>query len=148
MSSQTWSVVYVSATGEAVSVGTVVADPLPEGLSAAPLSPADADLLLAGGAAWDAATRSVVVPPPPVPAEVTRWQFRRWLVDHGIAPEKVEALIESSIIDPLDKVRALVDWRDAPIVRRAHPLLVPMARALGLTEAAVDAAFREAAQYE
>jgi hypothetical protein len=82
-----------------------------------------------------------------VPETVTRWQFRRWLVDHGIFPESVEAMIEASIADPLDRARALVDWRDGPIVRRDHPLLGPMAAALGLTEAAVDAAFREAAEY-
>lgn len=85
---------------------------------------------------------------PPVPETVTRWQFRRWLVDHGITPESVEAMISATISDPLERARALVDWRDGPIVRRDHPLLVPMAAALGLTEAAVDAAFREAAELQ
>jgi hypothetical protein len=33
----------------------------------------------------------------------------------------------------------------APYVERSHAMLVPLAAALGLDEAAVDAAFREAA---
>jgi hypothetical protein len=37
-----------------------------------------------------------------------------------------------------------VEWEYAPHVERTHAWLVPMAAALGLTEAQVDAAFREA----
>lgn len=59
-----WFAVVASDSGEAVSFGTVVADPLPPGLTALPLSEADADALNRGRALWDAASRSVVMRPP------------------------------------------------------------------------------------
>ena len=59
----TWHVVYHIETGEAYSVGTVVADPLPAGLASAPLADADADALNTGRAVWDAATLSVAMRP-------------------------------------------------------------------------------------
>jgi hypothetical protein len=49
--------------GEAVSIGTVLADPMPEHLTVVDLDQADADLLAAGRGLWDAATLSVVVKP-------------------------------------------------------------------------------------
>ena len=146
MSDSAWFAV-VDPAGTLVSLGSVVASPLPAGLDAVQLSPADAAAIREGHASWDAETRCVVILPPPVPVFVTRWQFRRWLVDHAITPESVEAMIAATISDPLERARALVDWRDGPIVRRDHPLLAPMAAALGLTETAVDTAFREAAEY-
>ena len=50
-------------TGEAVSIGTVLADPMPEQLTVVDLADADADLLAAGRGIWDAATLSVVTKP-------------------------------------------------------------------------------------
>jgi hypothetical protein len=50
-------------TGEAVSIGTVLADPMPEQLTVVELAEADAELLAAGRGIWDAATLSVVVKP-------------------------------------------------------------------------------------
>lgn len=58
-----WFAVINRDTGEAVSVGTVVADLLPAELVALPLSEADADALNQGRALWDAASRSVVMRP-------------------------------------------------------------------------------------
>jgi hypothetical protein len=55
--------VYETATGRLVSVGTVVASPLPAGLTSVVLSPADAQGLLNGSRRWDAATRAVVATP-------------------------------------------------------------------------------------
>lgn len=49
--------------GNAVSIGTVLADPMPDGLTVVELDPADADLLAAGRGLWDADTLSVVVKP-------------------------------------------------------------------------------------
>lgn len=60
MPDETWYVVYYSATGEAYSFGTSLADPMPEEFLALPLSEADADSLNHGRARWDAASRSVV----------------------------------------------------------------------------------------
>jgi hypothetical protein len=49
--------------GEAVSIGTVLADPMPEHLTVVELADADADLLATGRGMWDAATLGVVVKP-------------------------------------------------------------------------------------
>jgi hypothetical protein len=58
-----WHIVYHSETGEAFSIGTVLADPMPPEFVAIPLSDADADALNKGRGYWDAATRSVVMRP-------------------------------------------------------------------------------------
>lgn len=52
--------VYETATGVARSVGTVVATPLPAGLTAVELATQDAAGLLDGTRRWDAPTRTVV----------------------------------------------------------------------------------------
>jgi hypothetical protein len=49
--------------GEAVSIGTVLADPMPDGLTVVELSEVDAGVLAAGRGRWDAATLSVVGTP-------------------------------------------------------------------------------------
>ena len=48
------------ATGRAVSIDTKVADPLPAGLTAAPLTDLDADALRTGTGQWDPTTRTVI----------------------------------------------------------------------------------------
>jgi hypothetical protein len=58
-----------NADGNAVSVGTVVADPLPAGLTAVALSDTDAAKLNDGTGIWDATTLTVIDRPvaPPRP---------------------------------------------------------------------------------
>ncbi len=58
-----------NADGHAVSVGTVVADPLPAGLTAVALSDTDAAKLNDGTGIWDAHTLTVIDRPvtPPRP---------------------------------------------------------------------------------
>jgi hypothetical protein len=56
-----WHMVHDN--GRAVSIGTVLADPMPDHLSVVDLSDEDADLLLTGTGLWDAATLSVVPRP-------------------------------------------------------------------------------------
>lgn len=55
----TWHLLYNDATGKAVSIGTVIADPLPDGIVAVVLSDADADAL-GKTRQWDATTRTVI----------------------------------------------------------------------------------------
>lgn len=55
--------IYQTSDGQLVSVGTVVASPLPAGLAVQPLSDADADGLADGSRTWDPATRAVVPTP-------------------------------------------------------------------------------------
>jgi hypothetical protein len=142
MSDEQWYVVY-NESGESVSVGTVVADPLPEGLSAIALSAEAADALLNGLAIWDSATLSVHILPPKVPSSVSARQIRLWLVQHNIPLSAIESVIDG-IADQITRDTVRVEWEYAPYVERSHPWLVPLAQALGLTEEQVDEAFREA----
>jgi len=58
-----WYIVIRRDTGDAYSIGTVIADPMPAEFVAIPLSDADADSLNKGRGCWDAASRSVVMRP-------------------------------------------------------------------------------------
>jgi len=80
----------------------------------------------------------------PVPESVSARQIRLWLVRHGIALAQVDAAIDA-LSDQKQREEVRVEWDYAPYVERSHPMLVPLAAALGLTEAQVDDAFREAA---
>lgn len=81
---------------------------------------------------------------PPVPESVSARQIRLWLVRNGVSLAQVDAAI-SAIPDQLQRDSVRVEWDYAPYVERAHPMLIPLAAALGLTEAQVDQAFIEAA---
>jgi hypothetical protein len=60
-----WHLLYNTATGQSVSIGTVIADPLPEGITALPLSDAEGEGLQNGTLVWDAASRALIPTPPP-----------------------------------------------------------------------------------
>ncbi len=81
---------------------------------------------------------------PAVPASVSARQIRLWLVARGVSMAAVDAAIDA-IPDALQRDSVRVEWEYAPYVERSHPMLVPLAAALGLTEAQVDQAFVEAA---
>lgn len=79
-----------------------------------------------------------------VPRSISARQIRLWLVQNGKTLAAVESAIDG-IQDQQARDSVRVEWEYAPVVERSHPWLVPLAAALGLTEAQVDAAFREAA---
>lgn len=79
-----------------------------------------------------------------VPRSVTARQIRLWLVAHGISLAAVDSAIDT-IPDQQTRDSVRVEWEYAPYVERAHPLIGPLASALGLSEADIDQAFREAA---
>jgi hypothetical protein len=60
-----WHLLYNTATGQSVSIGTVIADPLPEGITALPLTDEQGEGLQSGSLKWDEETRSLVPTPPP-----------------------------------------------------------------------------------
>jgi hypothetical protein len=62
-----WQVVYWTATGEADSFGTVLADPMPAEFSVKPLTDTETEMLLDGTGMWNPAT--LHVEPRPVPEE-------------------------------------------------------------------------------
>lgn len=81
---------------------------------------------------------------PDVPSSVTARQIRLWLVRHGVSLAQVDAAIDA-IPDAQQREECRVEWDYAPYVERTHPMLLPLASALGLTSEQVDEAFREAA---
>jgi hypothetical protein len=65
-----WHLLYNTVTGQSVSIGTVIADPLPAGITALPLTDAEGEGLQNGSLIWDAASRTLIpTPPPSVTAE-------------------------------------------------------------------------------
>jgi hypothetical protein len=141
-----WYIVK-NGSGEAVSMGTVLANPMPSGLAAVALSDADAGGILTGEKRWDAATQTVVAVTQPVPEFVTRWQIRTKLWrSFSVPPESVAAFIDS-IQDEGQRVQARIDW-DGPICRRDHPMVEGFAAMLGLTASQTDQVFREANDLE
>jgi hypothetical protein len=85
-----------------------------------------------------------VVPTPAIPESVSARQIRLWLIQHGVSLSQVDAAI-ASIPDRSQRDSVQVEWEYAPYVERSHPMLIPLAMSLGLTEEQVDQAFREAA---
>ena len=67
---QNWHLLFNSTTGASVSIGTVIADPLPEGITALRLTDEQGEGLQNGSLKWDEQTRTLVpTPPPTVTAE-------------------------------------------------------------------------------
>jgi hypothetical protein len=62
---QNWHLLYNTTTGQSVSIGTVIADPLPAGITALPLTDEQGEGLQNGSLIWDAANRSLIATPPP-----------------------------------------------------------------------------------
>jgi hypothetical protein len=62
---ENWTLIYDTATGQGVSLGTVIANPLPANLSAFVLTDAEATGLLSNVLAWDPATLSLIPTPRP-----------------------------------------------------------------------------------
>lgn len=60
-----WHLLYNTTTGASVSIGTVIADPLPEGITALPLTDEQGEGLQNGTLKWDEATRTLIPTPPP-----------------------------------------------------------------------------------
>lgn len=84
------------------------------------------------------------LPPVVVPESVSTRQIRLWLIRHGISLAQVDTAI-AGIPDQLQRDTIQIEWEYAPYVERSHPMLIPLAMSLGLTEEQVDQAFREAA---
>lgn len=105
----------------------------------------DPEALAASGfVATERTPEDDIVPTPPPPATVSARQIRLWLIRQGVSMAAVDAAIEA-IPDQLERDSVRVEWEYAPYVERSHPMLVPLAEALGLDEAQVDQAFVEAA---
>jgi hypothetical protein len=82
-----WHILYNTATGQSVSIGTVIADPLPAGITALPLTDAEGEGLQNGSLQWDAATRSLIPTPPPTQTA------EEFLASVGLAGDRQPALL-------------------------------------------------------
>lgn len=78
-----------------------------------------------------------------IPENISARQIRLWLINNGIQLIQVEDAI-NNIEDPIIRETIKVEWEYAPYVERNHPMLVPLAQALGLTEQQIDTAFIQA----
>ena len=84
---QNWHLLYNTDSGKSVSIGTVIADPLPANLTALPLTDEQGEGLQNGTLKWDEATRSLIpTPPPAVTAET-------WLETVGLGGTRQPTLL-------------------------------------------------------
>jgi hypothetical protein len=95
-------------------------------------------------AEWVAGMWVISAPVTPPPVTLSARQIRIWLIRQGIALADVDAAI-AAIPDQVTREIVQVEWEYAPYVERSHPMLIPLAAALGLTAAQVDQAFCDAA---
>lgn len=75
-------------------------------------------------------------------APVTRRQARLALLGAGLLDDAEAAL--NNIAEP-QRTAALIEWQDASVFQRDHPLIAAIGGALGLSETQVDDLFRTAA---
>lgn len=78
-----------------------------------------------------------------IPESISARQIRLWLINNGISLTQVQDAI-NNIEDPVVRETTKVEWEYAPYVERNHPMLVPLAQALGLSENQIDSAFIQA----
>lgn len=71
-------------------------------------------------------------------------QVRLWLLRNGISLDQVNQAI-NSIEDTSVRDGVAIEWEYAPYIERSHPMLIPLAQSLGLSESDIDRAFLEAA---
>lgn len=106
-------------------------------------NPNATDIMAALGEGWE--NDSTDLPEQrSVPKTVTARQLRLWMVRHQLSLAAVDAAIDA-IPDQQQRDEVRVEWEYAPYVERSHPMLLPLAAALGLTGEQVDQAFLEAA---
>jgi hypothetical protein len=79
----------------------------------------------------------------PLPSTISARQIRLWLLQNNISLQMISDVI-NGISDPYQKEYISIEWEYAPYIERNHPMLVPLAIALGLTEEDINRAFIEA----
>jgi hypothetical protein len=138
-----WHILYNTVTGQSVSIGTVIADPLPEGITALPLTDAEGEGLQNGSLNWDEATRTLIATPPPaVTAEEA--------VAAYFSPYQIAALsrLEMSLLQagkPLGpKMTAAKTWLESVMLGWAVDPTEKPASAYGVPSVTFEAASAEA----
>jgi hypothetical protein len=115
---QNWHLLYNTTTGESVSIGTVIADPLPEGITALPLTDAEGEGLQNGNLIWDAASRSLIPTPPPA-VTAAEWveQHLTSTQLHALSDLRLSLVLAGKPLGPL--MQSLRDWTSQLIVASA-----------------------------
>jgi hypothetical protein len=115
---QNWHLLYNSTTGESVSIGTVIADPLPEGITALPLTDAEGEGMQNGSLIWDAATRTLIPTPPPA-VTAAEWveQHLTSTQLHALSDLRLSLVLAGKPLGPL--MQSLRDWTSQLIVASA-----------------------------
>jgi len=112
---QNWHLLYNTATGASVSIGTVIADPLPEGITALPLTDAEGQGLQNGSLKWDEETRTLIPTPPPAMSAAD------WVDAQGFSGNRTTTMLYLKLkLDAAQKsspkLAAVQAWLDALIV--------------------------------
>jgi len=81
---------------------------------------------------------------PPMPT-ITARQLRLALLGLGLTGAQVEAAINAMPGTDMQREAARIEWEYATSYQRDHQLVAMLGAALGLTEAQIDAAWKEAA---
>lgn len=79
---------------------------------------------------------------PPVPPSVTKRQLRLELLSRGLLAQVVPAI--QAALDGDAETAALIEWEDAVIFERSHPLVTQIGAILNQTPAQMDAIWRAA----
>jgi hypothetical protein len=140
---QNWHLLYNTATGESVSIGTVIADPLPEGITALPLTDAEGEGLQNGSLIWDAASRTLIpTPPPAVTAEQAVSQYFSAYQIAALQELRMALLQAGKPLGP--KMTAAKQWLEGVMLSwAANPTPAP-AEAFGQPQASFAQASGEA----
>jgi hypothetical protein len=115
---QNWHLLYNTTTGQSVSIGTVIAHPLPEGITALPLTDEQGEGLQNGSLIWDAATRSLILTPPPA-VTAAEWveQHLTSTQLHALSDLRLSLVLAGKPLGPL--MQSLRDWTSQLIVASA-----------------------------
>jgi hypothetical protein len=110
-----WHLLYNTTTGQSVSIGTVIADPLPEGITALPLTDAEGEGLQNGSLIWDAASRTLIATPPPSMSAAD------WVDEQGFSGNRTTTMLYLKLqLDAAGqsspKLAAVQAWLDGMIV--------------------------------
>jgi hypothetical protein len=81
-------------------------------------------------------TNEIEAARPKIPVELTPRQFRLAMLQAGVSPAQITAMLEAA-----GDEAGLIEWEYASSIRRDHPLIVTLAGALGKTEADIDQIF-------
>jgi hypothetical protein len=87
----------------------------------------------------------VPVPTPEV-TEITPRQMRLAMLQSGIDPDGIRAMLDQ-IPDAATRKQAVIEWEYALAIRRDHPMLEPLAAMCGISHEQLDALFRLAATF-